>query len=613
MLSLGNCFSEEELRDFDRRVREGLGIEEVSYVAEPKLDGTAVSLLYEDGLLLRGATRGDGYRGEDITTNVRTIRSLPLKLSGKGWPKRLEVRAEVYMRKADFEQYNEQAEKRGDKVFVNPRNAAAGSLRQLDPDLTAQRPLAVFVHGQGLIEGGKLPDTHSETLERFRDWGLPICPLTEAVQGVDACFDYYQRIGEQRAELAYEIDGVVYKVDDYAMREELGFVSRAPRWAIAHKYPAEEAETVLNDVEFQVGRTGALTPVARLEPVFVGGVTVSNATLHNMDELERKDIHIGDAVIVRRAGDVIPEVARALPEKRPKGAKQPALPVACPVCGGNIVQEEGEAVARCAAGLSCRAQRQGALMHFVSRRAMDIDGLGEKLLNQLIDAGRLTSPADIYTLTAEELAALERMAEKSAQNVIEAIDASRETTLGRFLYALGIREVGETLAKELAAHYGSLEALQAEATEYAGKIAALESERAEPKEIEKQLKQEKLQQVSNIGPGVARHIAGFFADDHNRQVIQALLDAGIHWPDPKPAALGDKLAGKTFVMTGTLPSMSRDDAKALIESQGGKVTGSVSKKTDYVVAGDKAGSKLTKAESLGVDVLDEEGLKALVS
>ena len=612
MLSLSNCFADEELSDFDRRVREGLGVDEVCYVAEPKLDGTAVSLLYEDGLLVRGATRGDGYRGENITANVRTIRSLPLKLSGTGWPKRLEVRAEVYMRKADFAAYNRQAEERGDKVFVNPRNAAAGSLRQLDPDLTAQRPLAVFIHGQGHVEGGELPDTHSATLDCFRDWGLPVCPLTEPVQGVEGCMAYYRRIGEQRPTLPYEIDGVVYKVDNYAQREELGFVSRAPRWAIAHKYPAEEAETRLNDVEFQVGRTGALTPVARLEPVFVGGVTVSNATLHNMDEVQRKDIHIGDMVIVRRAGDVIPEVARVLPERRPAGARTPQLPTACPVCGGDIQPPVDEAVARCVAGLSCRAQLHGALVHFVSRRAMDIDGLGEKLLSQLIDADRLHSPAELYSLTADELAALERMAEKSAQNVIDAIHASRETTLGRFLYALGIREVGETLAKELAAHYGALEALQAEAREYAERIAVLEAEGLEAKEIEKALKQEKLQQVPNIGPGVARHIAGFFADEHNRQVIEALLAAGIHWPDPKPVATGDRLAGKTFVLTGTLPSLSRDEAKALIEGQGGKVTGSVSKKTDYVVAGEAAGSKLTKAESLGVPVLDQDGLMALL-
>ncbi|MGB1581917.1 MAG: NAD-dependent DNA ligase LigA, partial [Nevskiales bacterium] len=446
MLSLSNCFDEQELQDFDRRVRKGLELQEaepaISYVAEPKLDGTAVSVRYESGQLVRAATRGDGRTGEDITANVRTIRAIPLKLRGENLPAVLEVRGEVYMPLQGFREYNERAEAAGEKTFVNPRNAAAGALRQLDPRLTAARPLAAYFYGWGVVEGWALPETHSEILAQFKAWGLPVNPLIENAMGVTACLDYYQRIGEKRPHLAYEIDGIVYKVDRLDWRETLGFVSRAPRWAIAHKFPAEEAMTVLNDVEFQVGRTGALTPVARLEPVFVGGVTVSNATLHNMDEVLRKDVHIGDTVVVRRAGDVIPEVARVIPDKRPTNAGKVVMPDHCPVCGSEIVRVEGEAVARCTGGLICQAQRHGALLHFVSRRALDIEGLGEKLITQLIEMDRLQSPADIFTLSVDEVAALDRMAEKSAQNVIDAIEKSKQTSLGRFLYSLGIREVG---------------------------------------------------------------------------------------------------------------------------------------------------------------------------
>ncbi len=593
MLSLDNAFSEDELRDFHRRVCERLeredGADKMPYAAEPKLDGAAVSLLYEGGRFVRGATRGDGTTGEDITHNVRTIEAMPLKLRGDGFPDVLEVRGEVYMPKAGFEAFNERARKAGEKAFVNPRNAAAGSLRQLDPRLTAQRPLDLFVYSVGVVDGGAMPDHHNEVLDCLQEWGFKTCPERELVYGVDGCLAYYKRIGAMRDRLPYEIDGVVYKVNSLADQRELGFVSRAPRWALAHKYPAQEELTQVQGIEFQVGRTGALTPVARLEPVFVGGVTVSNATLHNIDELHRKDVRVGDTVIVRRAGDVIPEVVSVIKERRPKRTRRVKLPENCPVCGSAVSREEGEAVARCSGGLYCAAQRVESLKHFVSRRAMDIDGLGAKLIEQLVAIDRIHTPADLYTLERDELAALERMGEKSADNLVAAIDRSRRTTLGRFLFALGIREVGEATAASLAAHYGRLPAIMA-ATE------------------------EELQQVEDVGPVVAARIRAFFDEEHNRDVIAKLLEAGVGWAESEPQnAVGEgPLTGKTFVLTGSLASMTREEAKRRIQALGGKVTGSVSGKTDFIVAGDTPGSKLEKARKLDVDVLDEDQLESIL-
>ncbi len=603
MMSLNNGFSEEDITDFDRRIREGLGRGEITYVAEPKLDGLAISLTYEDGIFVRGATRGDGETGEDITENLKTIRQIPLKLRTHTPPAAIEVRGEVYLPHAGFKRMNDEAMARGEKTFVNPRNAAAGSLRQLDPKLTAKRPLAFFAYAWGQVRGFRSPKTHWEFLAQLREWGFPVSDLAEQVTGPAGCLDYYERMGKRRPKLPFDIDGVVYKVDDLAARDELGSVSRAPRWAIAHKFPAEEALTTLLDVEFQVGRTGALTPVARLEPVFVGGANVSNATLHNMDEVERKDVRIGDTVIVRRAGDVIPEVVGVVPERRPAHARHVKLPAQCPVCGGAVERVEGEAIARCTNGLSCRAQLHGALLHFVSRRAMDIEGLGEKLLAQLIDLGLVRSPADIYALTVAQLSDLERMGEKSAANVIEAIDKSRSCTFERFLYALGIRDVGETTARDLARHFGSLDAL----------IAASEADAATESDesIKPKDRYPQLRAVPDVGPIVAAHVAHFFLERRNREVADALLNAGIHWPAPKQTA-GGKLSGKTFVITGTLPGVTRDEASALIEANGGKVSGSVSSKTDYLLAGEAAGSKLAKAEKLGVAILDWDALNRLI-
>ena len=593
MLSLGNAFSEDELREFHRRVLDRLELDDnadLVYAAEPKLDGAAVSLLYENGVLVRGATRGDGTTGEDITHNVRTIEAIPLRLLGDGYPDRLEVRGEVFMPKAGFEAYNERARQAGEKTFVNPRNAAAGSLRQLDPKLTANRPLDMYAYSVGIAEGGTLPSCHSEILSQLQSWGIKVCPERRVVQGVEGCLDYYRNIGNGRDDLSYEIDGVVYKVDSLDMQNELGFVSRAPRWAIAHKFPAQEELTVVEDVEFQVGRTGAVTPVARLSPVFVGGVTVSNATLHNIDELHRKDVRVGDTVIVRRAGDVIPEVASVIVERRPKGARRVQLPTKCPVCDSHVEREEGETVARCTGGLFCAAQRAEALKHFVSRRALDIDGFGAKLVEQLVDIDRLKTPADIFQLTVQELSQLDRMGEKSAGKLIDSIQSSKSTTLARFLYALGIREVGEATAASVANHFGRLQNL----------IAATEEE---------------LQGVTDVGPVVALRIQSFFAEQHNLDVIARMQECGVEWDESDPAELPSDgaLSGKTFVITGTLATMTRDAAKELIQSAGGKVTGSVSSKTDYLVAGEKAGSKLTKAEKLEVMVLDEAALQALIS
>ena len=593
MLSLGNAFSPDELRDFHRRVTERLEMDAddpLRYAAEPKLDGAAVSLLYENGLLVRGATRGDGTTGEDITHNVRTIDAVPLRLIGNDYPSMLEVRGEVFMPKAGFEAYNKKARAADQKTFVNPRNAAAGSLRQLDPKLTAERPLDIYVYSVGQVDGGEIPSRHSDILDQLQQWGLKTCPDRKVVEGVAGCLAYYDEIGGKREALPYEIDGVVYKVDEIALQRELGFVSRAPRWAVAHKYPAQEELTVVCGIEFQVGRTGALTPVARLEPVFVGGVTVSNATLHNIDELHRKDVRVGDTVIVRRAGDVIPEVASVVAKRRPKGTRRVQLPKKCPVCGSAVTREAGEAVARCTGGLYCSAQRAEALKHFVSRRAMDIDGLGGRMIDQLVEIDRIKTPADIYQLQEEELAAMERMGEKSAANLIRAIDKSKMTTLTRFLYALGIREVGEATAAGLAGHFGALPRI----------VSAAE---------------EDLIEVADVGPIVASRIRAFFDEPHNLEVIKSLQRSGVSWPETEPqqSPKDGPLSGKTFVLTGTLSKMTRDEAKALIQKNGGKVTGSVSKKTDFVVYGDKAGSKLTKAQTLKIATLTESAFRALLA
>ena len=593
MLSLGNAFSTEELREFHQRVLDRLGLDdhaELIYAAEPKLDGAAVSLMYEDGVLVRGSTRGDGTTGEDITHNVRTIESIPLKLLGSGYPTRLEVRGEVFMPKAGFEAYNEKARAAGEKTFVNPRNAAAGSLRQLDPRLTAERPLDMYAYSVGVVKGGELPLRHSEIMDQLQEWGIKVCPERRVVIGVDGCLDYYERMGARRDHLSYEIDGVVFKVDSLELQKKLGFISRAPRWAIAQKFPAQEELTEVEGIEFQVGRTGALTPVARLKPVFVGGVTVSNATLHNIDELHRKDVRVGDTVIVRRAGDVIPEVVSVILNRRPKGTRRVQLPKTCPVCGSRVVRIDGEAIARCTGGLFCAAQRAEALKHFVSRRALDIEGLGAKLIEQLVAAGKLKTPADIFQLSKDELGGMERMGEKSADKVIRSIGASKTTTLARFLYALGIREVGEATAASIAAHYGRL----------ANVMAATD---------------EDLQSIADIGPVVAARIKAFFGEQHNLDVIARLQEDGVYWPESDPVLRAENgpLSGKRFVITGTLPTLTRDEARDLVQSAGGKVSGSVSSKTDYLIAGEKAGSKLTKAENLNISVLDEAALRSLIS
>lgn len=588
MLSLGNVFSDGELLAFDKRIHDRLKADaDIEYVAEPKLDGLAISILYENGIFTRAATRGDGETGEDVTQNVRTIEAIPLHLLGQGWPAMLEVRGEIYMPKAGFNTLNERLRNEGAKTFVNPRNAAAGSLRQLDSRITAQRPLTIFCYAVGLVEGGNIPDTHYAILQQLALWGLRVCPDIQVVQGAQGCLDYFRRIGAKRDKLPYDIDGVVYKVNAIALQQELGFVSRAPRWATAHKFPAQEETTVLEDVEFQVGRTGALTPVARLKPVFVGGVTVSNATLHNMDEIERKDVRIGDSVIVRRAGDVIPEVARVILERRPADARPIVMSRQCPVCGSEVQRLEGEAVSRCTGGLYCPAQVKEAIKHFASRKAMNIDGLGDKLVEQFFEQGLIRHVDDLYRLQAEPIAALERMGEKSADNLINALEKSKATTLERFIFALGIREVGESTAKTLARHFGSLEALQT-------------------------ANEETLKLVPDVGPVVATNIARFFSEAHNRDTIQHLRELGVHWAnyEAKPAeAL--PLAGKTYVITGTL-SRSRDDIKADLEALGAKVAGSVSKKTTALIAGENAGSKLDKAQDLGVEILDEAGLSVLL-
>lgn len=585
MLSLDNAFDEADVAEFDRRIRQRLGDEEYQYAAEPKLDGLAVSLRYEQGKLVLGATRGDGHTGEDVTHNIRTIPSVPLRLRGKNVPRLLEVRGEVYMPRQGFESLNRRITDEGKKAFVNPRNAAAGSLRQLDPKLTAQRPLEIFCYGVGAVAEGRIPQRHSDVLSQLREWGCRVCPESEVVKDVDTCIAYYNRLATLRPDLPYEIDGVVYKVNDLKQQQQLGFVSRAPRWAVAHKFPAQEEFTVVRDIEFQVGRTGAVTPVARLDPVFVGGVTVSNATLHNIDEMHRKDVRPGDKVAVRRAGDVIPEVVRVVPGKG-RRRKPVQLPARCPECGARVIRPEGEAVARCSGGLFCPAQRKQALAHFASRRAMDIDGLGSKLIDQLVSNGLVTTPADLYRLERNDLITLERMGERSAEKLLESIASSRMTTLAKFLYALGIREVGEATALSLATHFGDLAAIRK---------ASLEA----------------LQDVPDVGPVVAARIRDFLDEEHNNEVIDELLKHGVHWPAISKRETG-RLAGKVLVLTGTLQSMTRDQAKDRIIAGGGKVAGSVSKKTDYLIAGEKSGSKLARAEALGITILSEEKLLTLL-
>jgi len=587
MLSLENALTEEEMRAFDRRVRERLRRETATYVGEPKLDGLAISLVYERGVLRQAATRGDGRRGEDVTLQVRTIRSIPLRLQGDGWPEVLEVRGEVFLPRDGFEAINARALTEGGKTFANPRNAAAGSLRQLDPRVTAERPLAMFCYGFGIVEGGRLADTQSGSLALLKGWGLRISPELRVLEGVDACIAYHREIEGQRARLAYDIDGVVLKLDSLAEQETMGFVSRAPRWAVAYKFPPQEELTRVLDIQVQVGRTGALTPVARLEPVQVAGVTVTNATLHNEDEIRRKDIRIGDTVIVRRAGDVIPQVMGVVRDRRPLEAREFVMPTSCPICGSDVIRGEGEAASRCTGGLFCPAQRKETIKHFASRRAMDIEGLGEKLVDQLVEGHLVDNPADLYSLDQETLAGLERMGEKSAANLIQALSRSRQTTLARFLFALGAREVGEATAQALASHFGDLEAL-AEASE------------------------EELTEVPDVGPVVAAQIHTFFRQPHNREVIQGLLAAGVTWPavERRPT-VKQVLAGNTFVITGTL-SRPRDEIKAELQAAGAKVTGSVSAKTDYLVAGEDPGSKLAKARELGVRVVTEQELADLL-
>lgn len=588
MLSLENAFDENDILAFDQRICDRLKIKDIEYCCEPKLDGLAVNIRYQDGVLVQASTRGDGFTGEDITENIKTIDMLPLRLRGKDYPHILDVRGEVFMNKTGFAKLNELALEKGEKIFANPRNAAAGSLRQLDPRITASRPLEIYCYGIGVFEGKKIPTKHFDILQMLKLWGLRISSLISVTQGAQGCLTYYKNMQQQRDKLAFEIDGVVYKVNSIAEQTQLGFVTRAPRFAIAHKFPAEEAYTSVEDIEFQVGRTGALTPVARLKPVHVHGVTISNATLHNMDEVKRKDVHIGDTVIVRRAGDVIPEIVGVIKERRPKNTKMVKLPKHCPVCHSSIEQVEGEAVARCTGGLICRAQTKETIKHFASRRALDIEGLGNKLVEQLVEQNLLSNVADIYQLTQEQLENLERMGRKSADNLLQQIEKSKNTTLPRFLYALGIREVGEATAKQLAQHYKTLDELQ-----------SVSQAKAENKSVDD------LQKVPDIGPVVAAHIAHFFQEPHNRKIITRLLNAGIHWPSVKENKQLP-LTGKTFVITGTLKDMSRDDAKEKLEKLGAKVAGSVSSKTDYVIVGEEPGSKLAKAQALGVKILKDQ-------
>ncbi|MGR5130176.1 NAD-dependent DNA ligase LigA [Photobacterium swingsii] len=586
MLSLDNAFNDEELQAFEKRLLDRLPSEQqVTYCGEPKLDGLAVSLMYENGVLTQAATRGDGTTGENITANVRTIRSIPLRLRGDDWPARLEVRGEVFMPKAGFEALNERALKKGEKTFANPRNAAAGSLRQLDSKITASRPLSFYAYSVGVVDGLELAPSQYDRLLQLKGWGLPMCPEIRPLTSIQAVIAYYQEIGERRDSLPYEIDGVVFKVDTISLQERLGFVARAPRWAIAYKFPAQEEMTVLNNVEFQVGRTGAVTPVAKLEPVFVGGVTVSNATLHNADEVARLGVMVGDTVIIRRAGDVIPQIVSVVESRRPSDAKLITFPTDCPVCGSRVERVEGEAVSRCSGGLFCQAQRKEALKHFVSRKALDVDGCGEKVIEQLVDREMVATPAELFKLSAGVVTVLDRMGPKSAQKLVDSLAASKVTTLPRFLYSLGIREVGEATAANLANHFESLDTI---------KIAT----------------KEQLIEVSDVGDIVAEHIYNFFREQHNTDVIEDLLQVGIEWPAIEKLEEGVErpLEGKTVVLTGSLSQLGRSEAKELLQSMGAKVTGSVSKKTDLLVAGEAAGSKLAKAQELGIEIWDEQAL-----
>lgn len=587
MLSLDNAFDDEEMSAFDKRLKTRLNNDEsIQYACEPKLDGLAVSILYEHGKLVRAATRGDGSVGEDITANVRTIKNIPLSLRGNDFPERLEVRGEVFMPKAGFADLNKRQKEQGDKVFVNPRNAAAGSLRQLDPRITAKRPLQLYAYSLGICEGERraLAESHAERLHQLADWGIPINQQSAVATDATGCIDYYEKLNQQRDSLAYDIDGIVFKVNRVSLQQRLGFVARAPRWAIARKFPAQEEMTRLLDVEFQVGRTGAITPVARLEPVFVGGVTVSNATLHNSDEIDRLGVKVGDTVIIRRAGDVIPQVVSVVMQQRPDEAKDIVFPNECPVCQSAVEKLPSEVVVRCTAGLYCPAQRKEALKHFASRKAFNVDGLGDKLVEQLVDAGLVKTPADFFRLTIAHLIGLERMAEKSASNLIKALEKSKDTTLAKFIYSLGIREVGEATASNLAQYFGTIDAI---------KVATIES----------------LIEVEDIGEVVAQHIVNFFQESHNLSIVEELTALGINWPVIEIADRADlPLDGQTCVITGTLASMGRDEAKQKLQALGAKVTGSVSAKTDFLVAGDKAGSKLAKAEKLGVAVWNEDNL-----
>jgi len=590
MLSLDNAFSDEEFYVFVKRIEDRLIRlpEPLTFCCEPKLDGLAVSILYVNGVLTQAATRGDGTTGEDITANIRTIRNIPLQLLMDNPPARLEVRGEVFMPHAGFERLNQQALEKGEKTFANPRNAAAGSLRQLDPKITSKRPLVLNAYGIGIAEGVDLPNTHYDRLQWLKSIGIPVNPEIRLCNGTDEVLDFYRDIQNKRSSLGYDIDGTVLKINDIALQEKLGFISKAPRWAIAYKFPAQEELTRLNDVEFQVGRTGAITPVAKLEPVFVAGVTVSNATLHNGDEIQRLDIAIGDTVVIRRAGDVIPQIIGVLHDRRPADARPIVFPETCPVCDSAIVRIEGEAVARCTGGLFCAAQRKEALKHFVSRKAMDIDGVGGRLIEQLVDRELIHTPADLFKLDLTTLTRLERMGAKSAENALASLEKAKNTTLARFIFALGIREVGEATALNLANHFKTLEALQ---------NADLEA----------------LQQVPDVGEVVANRILAFWHEPHNVAVVNDLIQQGVHWDDVEVKEVGDNLfKGKTVVLTGTLTQMGRNEAKALLQEMGAKVSGSVSAKTDFVIAGDAAGSKLTKAQELGVAVLTEEEFLAQI-
>ena len=588
MLSLGNAFSDEDMADFDQRIRESVESENIDYAAEPKLDGLAISLLYKNGLLDRAATRGDGRTGEDVTLNIRTIDAIPLKLRGNDFPPLIEIRGEVVMPKAGFENLNKLQLEKGEKPFVNPRNAAAGSLRQLDPKITATRPLSFYSYGVGLIDGMSLPNKHSIMMTKLKSWGLRINPESKVVKGAKGCIAYYENLAKKRNDLPDEIDGIVYKVDELHFQDIMGFVSRAPRWAIARKFPAQEEMTTLLDIDIQVGRTGALTPVARLEPVFVGGVTVSNATLHNQDEIDRLDVRKGDTVIIRRAGDVIPQIVSVVKSKRQGKPRHFKLPNVCPVCGSDAVRFEDEAVTYCTGGLFCEAQRKEAIKHFASRRAMNIDGLGDKLVEQLVDEGMIHTIADLYQLEVKALSKLDRMAEKSAKNLVDSLVKSKTTTLAKFIFSLGIHSVGETTAQTLASHFSCLKYIMS-ATE------------------------EKLLDVSDVGPIVAENLLTFFNQKHNIDIVEQLLAVGINWPKIKIKSVDEQpLVGKIFVVTGTLDTMGRNDAKSALQELGAKVSGSVSKKTDYIVVGENPGSKATKATDLGVKILDEKGLIELL-